>query len=43
MGEDSVLIRVKVETKSRLDDLGKKTDTYDDIIKKLLDGEGVEK
>jgi len=30
-------IQVSVETKKKLDKLGKKGDTYDNIIKKLLD------
>lgn len=30
-------IRVKTQTKDRLDEHGKKGDTYDDIVNKLLD------
>jgi ribosomal protein S3 len=37
MVEDSTtLIRVYISTKKALDILGKKNDSYDDIIKKLL-------
>jgi len=30
-------IQLSKETKSKLDDLGKKQDTYEDIIKRLLE------
>jgi hypothetical protein len=30
-------IRIKVKTKKRLDEFGKKSETYDDIINRLLD------
>jgi len=30
-------IRISVKTKNRLDPLGKKGDSYEDIIKKLID------
>ena len=32
------LIKVKQETKTKLDKLGSKGDTYDDIIQRLLNG-----
>jgi hypothetical protein len=35
--EDKALVQVSVATKTRLDNLGKKGDSYEDIIKKLLD------
>lgn len=35
--KDSTLIRVRFLTKDKLDRLGKKTDTYDDIITRLLE------
>jgi hypothetical protein len=35
--EDKALVQVSTETKTRLDNLGKKGDSYEDIIKKLLD------
>ena len=35
--KSTVTIRVKVETKKRLDEIGKKGDTYDDIIRRLLE------
>ncbi len=34
---DKSTIQVSNETKSRLDKLGAKGDSYDDIVKKLLD------
>jgi hypothetical protein len=37
MVKNTTLIRLEVSTKDRLDDLGKKNDSYDDVIKKLLD------
>jgi len=36
MAEETTLIRVTVSTKKALDDLGKKTDSYDDIIRRLV-------
>lgn len=35
--KDDTTIRIKLDTKHRLDLLGAKNDTYDDIIKRLLD------
>ena len=36
-GNDRITcIQITKETKSKLDDLGKKQDTYEDIIKRLL-------
>jgi len=37
MLEDRALVQVRTATKERLDDRGKKGDTYDEIIKRLLD------
>ncbi len=37
MEKNTTVIRLGVSTKERLDNLGKKNDSYDDIIKKLLD------
>ena len=37
MAEETALIRVTISTQKRLDDLGKKTDSYDDIIKRMID------
>jgi len=37
MAEGTALIRVTISTKKRLDDLGKKTDSYDNIIKRMMD------
>jgi len=36
MVEETALIRVTISTKKRLDDLGKKTDSYEAIIKRML-------
>jgi len=33
---DTVTIRVKAETKRALDEIGKKGDTYDDILQRLI-------
>jgi hypothetical protein len=38
MVEETTLIRVTISTKKKLDDLGKKTDSYNDIIKRMMDG-----
>jgi hypothetical protein len=43
MPEDRAPVQVSLTTKSRLDERGKKGDTYDEIIKKLLDETEVEK
>lgn len=32
----TTLIRIKTSTKKELDSIGRKTDTYDDIISRLL-------
>ncbi len=37
MAKETALIRVTISTKKRLDDLGKKTDSYNDIIKRMID------
>ena len=34
---DGVVIKIRLETRDRLKDMGKKGDTYDDIINRLLD------
>ena len=34
---DTTTIRIYATTKARLDDIGKKTDTYDMILNRLLD------
>ncbi len=34
-------IKLSMETKSRLDQLGNKQDTYEDLVKRLLDKEEV--
>lgn len=36
MAEETTVVRIKVSTKEKLDKIGKKTDTYDSIIEKLL-------
>jgi len=36
-GDRITCIQLSKETKSRLDKLGKKQDTYEDIIKRLLE------
>jgi predicted transcriptional regulator len=37
MPEETTTIRITFDTKAKLDDIGKKSDTYDDIIKRLLE------
>jgi predicted transcriptional regulator len=37
MESETTTIRVTPETKSQLDSIGHKGDTYEDIIKRLLD------
>ena len=37
MVKNTTVIRLLVSTKDRLDSLGKKNESYDDIIQKLLD------
>jgi hypothetical protein len=37
MVKNTTVIRLEVSTKERLDTFGKKNDSYDDVIKKLLD------
>jgi len=36
IAEDGVVIKVSPEVRSMLKDLGKKGDTYDDIIRRLI-------
>lgn len=38
MDKETTHIRVKIFTKSKLDKLGAKNDTYDDIILRLIEG-----
>ncbi len=35
----ATLIRVKLSTKERLDSLGRKNESYDDVIQKLLNNQ----
>jgi hypothetical protein len=37
MADDKALVQVSTETKAKLDKIGCKGDTYEDIIKRLLD------
>ncbi len=37
MTEDFTSIKIKKETRDALKDIGKKSETYDDIISRLLD------
>lgn len=37
MAEEKTTIQISLDTKSRLDKLGFKNDSYDDVIKRLLD------
>lgn len=37
MVKNTTVIRLEVSTKDRLDNLGKKNESYDTVIKKLLD------
>lgn len=36
MEKSSYLVKIKPDTRRALDEIGKKTETYDDIIRRLL-------
>ena len=37
MTNDETTIRVKKENKERMDEIGRKNESYDDVLEKLLD------
>ena len=38
VGNDYTVIRVKRETAKMLQEIGKKSETYDDVVRRLMDG-----